>query len=244
MKQFNSILILCALVFIATLILSPMNASAQLREVIDGYVVTEADVDTAIEIRKLVSVQNNGTREENVTENTADIVKLIKKNKGNAAVFVTHRDSRATPDILITDAVIVRYLEPKEIEKRNSKAKKPPVLKKDSPLDPEPVLIKYKDVKFPYKIIGLLNVRSGVNDQNLSQQAMDYKMAEASSRLNATACLFVNYLRAGVDVSGASGIMVRAYDTWDEVEAIRKKDLEIEFKRKEIKAAQEKAEGK
>jgi len=231
-------------IFIALLLtaalLAPASLWAQLRETREGYLLTEADVDTAYEIMKLVSVQNSGTRDENQRENMEDIFKLIGKNKGNAAVYITNRDSRATPDLLITDAVIVRYLSPEEIEKRNKSAQPPPVLKKESPLDPEPIVIEKKDVKFPYKIVGLLNLRADITARNLSKQSMDYKMAEEAARNRASAVLFVNYLQAGSDYSGAAGIMVKAYDTWEAAEAAKRQEVKMERDRKARQAEQAK----
>ena len=206
---------------------------------VEGYYLTEDDVDTAYQIEEVVSVQNTGTREECVIKNNEDIAKLIGKKKGNAAVYVTHRSTKGDRNLLMTDAVIVKYLSPEEIAKRAKKAKEPPEFKKESKFDPEPILIEYKDVKFPYKVLGVLNVRSDVTATNLSQQAMDYKLIESAARSDANAVLYVNYLRAGSDVSGASGVMVKAYDTWDKVEDIKRQDAKIAKLREEAKKQKE-----
>lgn len=206
---------------------------------VDGHLLTETDIDTAYVIKKMVSVQNTGTRDECIQKNNEDISKLINKNKGDAAIFVTHRDTKGDRNLLMTDAIIVAYLSPEEIVKRAKKAKKPPEFKKESKFDPEPILIEYKDVKFPYQVFGILSVRSDVAARNLSQQAMDYKLIESGARAGANAVLFVTYLRAGADVSGASGIMVKAYDTWEEVEDIKRQDVKIAKQRMEAQRKKE-----
>lgn len=208
----------------------------------EGYILSEDNIDTAYQIKKMISVQNTGLREECIIKNNRDIKKLIGKHKGNAAIFISYQSPKGDRNLLMSDAIIVKILDAKEIEKRSKKAEKPPVLKKKSKLDPEPVLIKYKDVKFPYKILGILQVRSNVSARTLSQQAMDYKLAEQASRSDAIAVLFVTYLRAGSDVSGASGIMVRGYDTWEEVEALKIQEAKIARHREEVKKAKEAAE--
>ena len=234
MNLFNSKTQLLVLFFFAMLFTLPSLAMAE-EWTVDGHQLTESDIDTAYVIKKLVSVQNTGTRDECVEKNNKDISKLIKKNKGNAAIFVTHRDTKGDRNLLMTDAIVVQFLSPEKIEKRAKKAKKPPEFKKESKFDPEPILIEYKDVKFPYQVYGILSVRSDVTSRNLSQQAMDYKLIESGARYHANAVLFVTYLRAGSDVSGASGIMVKAYDTWDEVEDIKRQDVKIAKQREEAR---------
>ena len=228
---------LFSLVLIA-LVALPVLATAE-SWTVDGYYLTEDDIDTAYVIEELISVQNNGTREECVIKNNQDIAKLVGKKKGNAAVFVTHRDTKGDRNLLMTDAIIVKYLKPEDIAKRAKKAEKPPEFKKESKFDPEPIMIEYKDVKFPYKVLGILNVRSDISARNLSQQAMDYKLIENAARSKANAVLFVNYLRAGSDVSGASGIMVKAYDTWEKVEDIKRQDAKIAKLREEAQKQRE-----
>ncbi len=242
MKTLKTKLMLVLVTVFAFSLLIPAQLEAQWIKEFQGYTMAENDIDTAYKIKKLVSVQNKGSREEAERENLEDIANLIEKNDGNAAIFVTHMRPRGNPDLVMTDAVVVRYLNAEEIKKRAEKAKEPPVLKKESPLDPEPVLIEYDDVKFPYKVLGILNVRPDVTARNLSQQAMDYKLAESAAREDATAVIFVDYLRAGSDVSGATGVMVKGYDTWETVEEIKKKEAEI--MRQRMKRAQEEAEKK
>jgi uncharacterized protein YbjQ (UPF0145 family) len=210
----------------------------------DQIWLTEDDIDTAYQIEKLLSVRNSGTPEEAKRENLDDLAKIASKMDCDAVIFITNTSSRDDPDALITNGVAVKYMTPKEIEKRNSKAEEPPVLKKESPLDPEPVLIKYKDVKFPYKILGILELHTSPTEDNFSSQAMDFRLADAAARNRADAVIHVTYARAGSDVTGALGIMVKSYPDWQTVESIKAKDVEMMKAREEALKKQQEEEKK
>lgn len=205
----------------------------------DQIWLTTEEIDTAYQIEKLLSAKNTGTHDEALSENESDLAKMASKFGCDAVIFITNTTSADNPDQLVTNGIAVKYLTPKEIEKRNDKAEEPPVLKKESPLDPEPVLIKYKDVKFPYKILGILEIHTSPTENNFSSQAMDFRLADDASRNRADAVVFVTYDRAGSDVTGARGIMVKSYKSWQTVEDIKAKEVEMINARQEALKKQE-----
>ncbi|MBD3218174.1 MAG: hypothetical protein GF310_07850 [candidate division Zixibacteria bacterium] len=229
MKPLNSkLMILSIFAFIALMALPSILTAEEFEEREPEEIwLTEEDVDTAYEIVKLLSVKNTGTPEENREENLEDLSKIASKMDAHAVVYITHNTPAGEKDALITNGVAVKYLTPKEIEKRNKKAKKPPKLEKESPLDPEPILIEYKDVDFPYKILGILEIHTGPTENNFSSQAMDFRMIDDASRYGADGLIWVNYQRAGSEVTAGLGIMIKAFDSWETVEEVKAKDVEM-----------------
>ncbi|MBD3382856.1 MAG: hypothetical protein GF404_11755 [candidate division Zixibacteria bacterium] len=180
------------------------------------------DVDTAYKIIKMQTLRNSAVGEEAEIDNENDIRSIVEGLDGDAAIFVDHYETAAGE--LYTDAIVVEYLNAEEIKKRSEEAKKPPEFKKEHPLDPEPVLIEYGDVDFPYKVLGVINYRAQAHDDLESSQDMDYKLKEVAGGEDANAVLYVQYMRSGSQVSSASGIMVEAMETWEEVEEEKKKE--------------------
>ncbi|HDS00549.1 MAG TPA: hypothetical protein ENO22_02500 [candidate division Zixibacteria bacterium] len=241
MKPLNSKLLIASVFTFIALMVIPSTVMAQeygKREAEEIW-LTENDVDTAYEIVKLLSVKNTGTPKECRRENLEDLSKIASKMDAHAVVYITHNTPAGEKDALITNGVAVKYLSPKEIEKRNKKAKKPPKLEKESPLDPEPLLIEYKDVDFPYKILGILEIHTGPAETNFSSQAMDFRLIDDASRYGADGLIWVDYQRVGSDVTAALGIMIKAYNDWETVEKIKAKEVEMMQARQ--KAAEERA---
>lgn len=209
-----TVTILVALLFVPSLLLAGDKKKPE------EVVITMTDVDTTYQVEKLVTLKNVGSPQTGKVKNEEELRKLTSKLKCDAAIYVHHWKDPAKADVLNTDAVIVKYLSAKEVEKRNKKAKKPPVLKKEHPLDPEPVLIKHEDVDFPYRIMGVLNLRPTFFASN-SAQAMDDLLREESSKYyNADGVIFVEYMRSGTDVLGALGIMIKFMDSWNEPKVV------------------------
>jgi uncharacterized protein YbjQ (UPF0145 family) len=231
------------LVFFAFLLMIVMSAyPARLAGAEDttvgGILLSEGEIDTSYQIKKLITARNTGLAEETQRENYDDLSKIAAKLKCDAVIFITNASPRNDPDAMVSNGIAVQYLSPQEAEKRAQKAKKPPVLKKESKLDPEPVTIEYKDVKFPYRILGILDLRTPMDETNYSAQAMNYRMADVATREGADGVIFIDYIRSGNDVSGGLGIMIKSYDTWDLANADRKKDFEIKKIREERRAKQ------
>jgi uncharacterized protein YbjQ (UPF0145 family) len=201
--------------------------------------LSEDEVDTAYQIEKLITVNNTGTRAEAEKENRNDLAKIASKMGCDAVIFITDNTTAENPDKLISNGIAVKYLSPEQVEKRNKKAEEPPVLKKENPLDPEPVLIKYKDVKFPYKVIGILEIHTSPTENNFSSQAMDFRLGEDAARNRADAVIFVTYSRGGSNVTQAVGIMVKSYPDWRTVEDIKAKEVEMTKARQEALKKQE-----
>jgi hypothetical protein len=209
-----AVTVLFALLFIPSLLLAGDKKKPE------DVILTTMDVDTAYKIEKLVNLKNSGTIKIGKEKNLDELRKTVSKLKSDAAIYISHWNDPTKVDVLYSDAVIVKYLSAKEIEKRNKKAKKPPVLEKEHPLDPEPVLIKQKDVDFPYRIMGVLNLKPTFFASNSAQAMDDLLREEASKYYNADGVIFVKYERSGTNVLGVTGIMIKFMESWDEVKVI------------------------
>jgi hypothetical protein len=209
-----TVTVLFALLFIPSLLLAGDKKKP------DDVILTTMDVDTAYQIERLVSLQNSGTPEIGKERNLDELRKTVSKLKCDAAIYISHWNDPTKVDVLYSDAVIVKYLSAKEIEKRNKSGKKPPVLKKEHPLDPEPVLIAQKDVDFPYRIMGVLNLKPTFFASNSAQAMDDLLREEASKYYNADGVIYVKYERSGTEVTGATGIMIKFMNSWDEVKVV------------------------
>jgi len=211
----RSKIILYAVAMAMTLLFIPSQVLAGDKKSPEEIILSKADIDTSYKILKLETLKDLGTAKEVAKENEEELRKITSKLEGDAAIFIRHWPDPAKVDVHNTDAIIIKYLNAKEIEKRSKKAKEPPVLKKEHPLDPEPVLIENEDVDFPYSILGVLNLRPTFLASN-SAQAMDNLLREEASKYyNADGVIFVEYLRSGSDVLGALGIMIKFMESWD-----------------------------
>ncbi|NIP44800.1 MAG: hypothetical protein GWO41_16510, partial [candidate division Zixibacteria bacterium] len=92
MKPLNSkLLIVSIFTFIALMVIpSALAAQEYGKREPEEIWLTEADVDTAYEVVKLLSVKNTGTPEENRRENLEDLSKIASKMDAHAVVFITH----------------------------------------------------------------------------------------------------------------------------------------------------------
>lgn len=220
MNPFKSKYSLLTVSIVLVLLFIPSLLVAGDKKKPEEIIITTGDVDTTYQIEKLITLKNEGTPQTGKVKNEDELRKLTSKLKADAAIYIHHWTDPSKVDVLNTDAVIIKYLNAKEVEKRNKNTKKPPVLKKEHPLDPEPVLIEHEDVDFPYKIMGVLNLRPTFFASN-SAQAMDDLLREESSKYyNADGVIFVEYLRSGTDVLGALGIMIKFMNSWDEPKVV------------------------
>jgi hypothetical protein len=209
------------------IILLPAILLADDAKAVDDIQMSSGDIDTAYKIIKVLSIMNVGDPDTIKSADEDSLLVLAQKENADALIFVGHKyspifksmllkdtiDENDKHELIFSDAIAVKYLNSQEIEKRAKKSKKPPVLKKDGPLDPAPTIVKDKDTDYPYKVIGILDLNPYMANPlaNISKAAIRRQAAKEGWNEGADAVIFLKYGKAS-----AVGAMVKLQDAWPE----------------------------
>ncbi|MFH1893864.1 MAG: hypothetical protein ABIK83_14420 [Candidatus Zixiibacteriota bacterium] len=177
----------------------------------DSVELTGADIDRPYEIKEVVSLKIKRRLAEELALEAQDRLRKTAADKGcDAVIFVDHYTER-DPTELYTNAILVQTLDSTEAAEREKNYISPDEVKEQ--VDNKEIILVQGDINCPYKIKWIADVIVGDGDAS-TMRTVDGQLIDVAKKNNGHAVIFIRYDRAGTEVSGAKGIVVRFARRW------------------------------
>lgn len=203
-----SIIVILSLLFLAI----PAEVSAKKWDVqADSVELTEGDIDRPYEIKEVVSFK---IKRQLATESALEARDRLKKtaaDKGcDAVIFVDHYVER-DPTELYTNAILVQSLDSAEaVAREMNYGKADEVVEK---VNAKEIILAQGNINYPYKIKSIADVIVGDGDEP-TMRNVDGQLSDLAKKNVGHAVIFIMYDRAGTEVNGAKGIVVKFPRKW------------------------------
>lgn len=177
----------------------------------DSVELTGADIDRPYEIKELVSFKIKRRLAEELALEAQDRLRKTAADKGcDAVIFVDHYTER-DPTELYTNAVLVQSLDSAEAAAREKNYISPnDVLEK---VNKREIILEQGDIFCPYQIKWIADVIVGDGEAS-TMRNVDGQLSDVAKKNRGHAVIFIQYDRAGTEVNGAKGIVVRFDRRW------------------------------
>jgi len=177
----------------------------------DSVELTEGDIDRPYQIKEVVSFKiKNQLAQESALE-ARDRLKKTAADKGcDAVIFVDHYTER-DPTELYTNAILVQSLDSAEIVEREANYGKPDEVAEK--VKNHEIILAQGDIDYPYQIKSIADVVVGDSDEP-TMRNVDGQLVDLARKNRGAAVIFIQYDRAGTEVNGAKGIIVKFPRRW------------------------------
>jgi len=177
----------------------------------DSVELTGGDIDRPYEIKEIVSfVLKRDLPEESMKEAHERLKKAASDKGCDAVIFVDHYTER-DPTELFTNAILVQTLDSTEYAERRKKWKSHEEVAEK--VKKREILLSEDDIDYPYEIEWIADVISP-DGSAASMSTVDGLLSDFAREKRGHAVIFINYDRAGTQVDGAKGIIIRFPRKW------------------------------
>lgn len=203
-----SIIVILAFLFIA----APADIFAKKWDIeADSVELTEGDIDRPYEIKEIVSFKIKRQLAEESALEARDRLRKTAADKGcDAVIFVDHYIER-DPTELYTNAILVQSLDSAEAAEREKNYGKPEEIAEK--VKNHEIILEQGDINYPYKIRSIADVVVADSDEP-TMRNVDGQLTDLAKKNRGQAVIFILYQRAGTEVNGAKGIIVRFPRRW------------------------------
>jgi hypothetical protein len=173
--------------------------------------LTEDDIDRPYEIKEVVSFKIKRQLAQESALEARDRLKKTAADKGcDAVIFVDHYVER-DPTELYTNAILVQSLDSAEVAEREANYGKPEEVAEK--VKDHEIILEQGDIDYPYTIRSVADVVVGDSDEP-TMRNVDGQLMDLARKNRGHAVIFIQYDRAGTEVNGAKGIIVRFPRRW------------------------------
>jgi len=177
----------------------------------DSVELTDGDIDRPYEIKEIVSFTLKRQLAEESALEARDRLKKTAADKGCDAVILVDHYTERDPTELFTNAVLVQSLDSAEIaERRKQYGKVDEVREK---VENKEIILSEKDINYPYKVKMIADVIVSEMDENTIKN-VDGQLADLARKKRGHAVVHIKYDRAGTQVNGAKGVIVKFPRKW------------------------------
>lgn len=177
----------------------------------DSVELTDGDIDRPYEIKEIVSFTLKRQLAEESALEARDRLKKTAADKGCDAVILVDHYTERDPTELFTNAVLVQSLDSAEIaERRKQYGKVDEVREK---VENKEIILSEKDINYPYKVKMIADVIVSEMDENTIKN-VDGQLADLARKKRGHAVVYIKYDRAGTQVNGAKGVIVKFPRKW------------------------------
>lgn len=177
----------------------------------DSVELTGGDIDRPYEIKEIVSFTlKRDLPEESMKEAHERLKNTASERDCDAVIFVDHYTER-DPTELFTNAILVQTLDSAEYAERREEWKSPDEIKEK--VRKREIILTEDDIPYPYEIEWIADVVSP-DGSAASMTTVDGLLADLARDKRGHAVIFINYDRAGTQVNGAKGVIVRFPRLW------------------------------
>jgi len=209
-RQITILTIILTASFLLTAL--PVEVSAKKWDIkADSVELTGADIDRPYKIKEVVSFKIKRRLAEELALEAQDRLRKAAADKGcDAVIFVDHYTER-DPTELYTNAILVQSLDSTEAAERQKNYESADKVKEQ--VDKKEIILEQGDMNCPYKIKWIADVIVGDGDAS-TMRTVDGQLIDVANKHSGHAVIFIQYERAGTEVNGAKGIVVRFSRRW------------------------------
>lgn len=211
MRKFTYPQVICLVAIIAILMLPSALLAKKWDIEADSVELTDGDIDRPYEIKEIVSFTIKRQLAEESALEARERLKKTAADKGCDAVILVDHYTERDPTELYTNAVLVQSLDSAEIAERKSKYGKLEEIKEK--VDKKEIILSEKDIDYPYEVRMIADVIVPDTDENTIKN-VDGQLADLARKKRGHAVIFIKYDRAGTQVNGAKGIIVKFPRKW------------------------------
>ena len=210
MRKTTCPLLIC-LILMMVLMLPPSILAKKWDIEADSVELTDGDIDRPYEIKEIVSFTLKRQLAEESALEARDRLKKTAADKGCDAVILVDHYTERDPTELFTNAVLVQSLDSAEIaERRKQYGKVDEVREK---VENKEIILSEKDINYPYKVKMIADVIVSEMDENTIKN-VDGQLADLARKKRGHAVVYIKYDRAGTQVNGAKGVIVKFPRKW------------------------------
>ncbi len=217
MKTMAKVTVSMSTVLLLLFVLSPSTMAKKWDVKPDSVELTGGDIDRPYEIKEIVSFTlKRDIAEESMKEAHERLKKTASDRGCDAVIFVDHYTER-DPTELFTNAILVQTLDSAEYAEHREEWKSPDEIREK--VKNRDIILAEDDIPYPYEIEWIADVVSP-DGSAASTSTVDGLLSDFARKKRGHAVIFISYDRAGTQVNGAKGVIVKFPRQW-----LRKGDI-------------------